>query len=351
MSKARITFSDDFVLRDEKVGIGTTNLNETFTVFGNARFVGGASTTNFPSMFLTNSGNIGFGTTNPTELVEFKETIGFSAIGSTSTEKITISPYREQSGALSFENDNYSNQHFSVTNESSNILFQVNDTNADPYLQVINSGVTSIRDGEFRSLKGVALGSTESEKISISPYTEEGGALSFENDNYQTQHFSVTNTPSNILFAINDENADSVFEITNTGVTTFTDGTFRKFSGVAVGATESEAVTMFPYTEEGGALSFENVVGSYQHLSLTNEIGGNIFAVNDDDAEPLLQVSNSGVIHSGITTIGLTTLTTSPLGITTTTPVMSFELQDNTTLRFRVRGTDGTVRTGIVTLA
>jgi len=92
-------------------------------------------------------------------------------------------------------------------------------------------------------------------------------------------------------------------------------------------------------------------VGSYQHLSLTNEIGGDVFAVNDDDANPVLQVSNSGVIHSGITTIGLTTLTTSPLGITTTTPVMSFELQNDTTLRFRVRGSDGTVRSGIVTLA
>lgn len=206
-------------------------------------------------------------------------------------------------------------------------------------------------DIEFKGLTGVAAGAAASERIRLNPYTEEAGALSFENANYDTQHFSVTNEVSNILFAVNNEDAASVFEVTNTGITTFTDLTFRKASGVAVGATASERVTMLPYTEEGGALSFENVVGSYQHLSLTNEIGGDVFAVNDDDANPVLQVSNSGVIHSGITTIGLTTLTTSPLGITTTTPVMSFELQNNTTLRFRVRGTDGTVRTGIVTLA
>jgi hypothetical protein len=348
MSKNRITFTDDFVLRDEKIGIGTANPDATLTTLGTVRFSG---TSQDPSFYVANTGYVGFGTTNPTENVEFKRNVRFSAIGATSTENINLVPYVEEGGALSFENADYDTQHLSVTNEESNILFQVNDIDADSYLQVINTGVTSIRDGEFRSLKGVALGSTESEKISISPYTDEGGALSFENADYENQHFSVTNTPSNILFAINNEDATPVFEITNTGVTTFTDGNFRKFSGVAIGATESEVVTMFPYTEEGGALSFENVVGSYQHLSLTNEIGADIFAVNDDDANPLLQVSNSGIIHSGITTIGLTTLTTAPLGITTTTPVMSFELQDNTTLRFRVRGTDGTVRTGIVTLS
>jgi hypothetical protein len=349
MAKNRITFTDDFVLRDEKVGIGTTNPDANLSVFGDVRFGG---TTKTPNFYVANNGYVGFGTTNPTVDVEFKvDIVRFSAIGATSTENINLRPYTEEGGALSFESENYQTQHLSVTNVESNVVFAINDLNADPYLQVTDAGITSIRDGEFRSLKGVAVGATESEKISISPYNEEAGALSFENADYETQHFSVTNSPSNILFAINNEDAASVFEVTSAGVVTFTDGNFRKFSGVAVGATESEAVTMFPYTEEGGALSFENVVGSYQHLSLTNEIGGDVFAVNDDDANPVLQVSNSGVIHSGITTIGLTTLTTSPLGFTTTTPVMSFELQDNTTLRFRVRGTDGTVRTGIVTLA
>jgi hypothetical protein len=206
-------------------------------------------------------------------------------------------------------------------------------------------------DIEFKELTGVAAGAAASERISLIPYTEEAGALSFENADYDTQHFSVTNEVSNILFAVNNIDADAYLQVTNAGITSIRDGEFLSFKGVAVGATASETVTMFPYTEEGGALSFENVVGSYQHLSLTNEIGGDVFAVNDDDANPVLQVSNSGIIHSGITTIGLTTLTTSPLGITTTTPVMSFELQDDTTLRFRVRGSDGTVRSGIVTLA
>ena len=37
MSKNRITFTDDFVLRDEKVGIGTTNPQYTVDVLGNLR--------------------------------------------------------------------------------------------------------------------------------------------------------------------------------------------------------------------------------------------------------------------------------------------------------------------------
>lgn len=345
MAKNRITFTDNFVLRNEKVGIGTTNPTDTLNTFGTVRFGG---TTQNPNFYVANSGYVGFGTTNPIVDVEFKvDTVRFSAIGATSTENINISPYTEQSGALSFENADYETQHFSVTNVESDVLFAVNDSNADPYLQVNDVGITSIRDVEFRSLKGVAVGATTSEKVSISPYTEEAGALSFENADYRTQHFSVTNSPSNILFAINDENADSVFEVTNTGVTTFTDGNFRKFSGVAVGATASEIVTMLPYTEESGSLSFENISGEYQHLSLTNETGGDIFAVNDDNAEAVLAVSNSGVVHSGITTIGLTTTATAP----SVNATMSFELTNNTTLTIRVKGTDGTTRTGTVTLS
>ena len=40
MAKKRITFTDDFVLRDEKVGIGTTNPFATLTVIGNTNISG-----------------------------------------------------------------------------------------------------------------------------------------------------------------------------------------------------------------------------------------------------------------------------------------------------------------------
>jgi len=40
MAKNRITFTDDFVLRNEKVGIGTTNPDATLTVVGDTNISG-----------------------------------------------------------------------------------------------------------------------------------------------------------------------------------------------------------------------------------------------------------------------------------------------------------------------
>jgi hypothetical protein len=56
-------------------------------------------------------------------------------------------------------------------------------------------------------------------------------------------------------------------------------------------------------------------------------------------------VSATNLIVSGITTVGLAS-TSSP-----SNSQMSFELTNNTTLTIRVRGSDGVVRSGIVTLS
>jgi hypothetical protein len=56
-------------------------------------------------------------------------------------------------------------------------------------------------------------------------------------------------------------------------------------------------------------------------------------------------ISGSPNIIVGVTTIGLTNLTSPP-----SNSQMSFELTDNNTLTIRVRGTDGVVRSGIVKL-
>jgi hypothetical protein len=47
MSKNRITFTDDFVLRDEKIGIGTTNPNVTLTVIGDTNISGAVTASSF----------------------------------------------------------------------------------------------------------------------------------------------------------------------------------------------------------------------------------------------------------------------------------------------------------------
>lgn len=56
-------------------------------------------------------------------------------------------------------------------------------------------------------------------------------------------------------------------------------------------------------------------------------------------------ITGTNLVISGITTIGLGSTSSPP-----SNSQMSFELTDNATLTIRVKGTDGVVRTGIVTL-
>jgi hypothetical protein len=80
-----------------------------------------------------------------------------------------------------------------------------------------------------------------------------------------------------------------------------------------------------------------------------------LYSTTDDPVEIInldagnLRVDNDAIIKnnlivSGITTIGIGS-TSSPSNSS-----FSFELTDNATLTIRVKGTDGTVRVGIVTL-
>lgn len=63
------------------------------------------------------------------------------------------------------------------------------------------------------------------------------------------------------------------------------------------------------------------------------------------DPEDINNFETVNLIATGISTVGLGT-TSSP-----DNSQLSFELASNTTLRVRVRGTDGVVRVGIVTLS
>ena len=64
-----------------------------------------------------------------------------------------------------------------------------------------------------------------------------------------------------------------------------------------------------------------------------------------NDPQDIDNFETVNFIATGISTIGIGT-TTSP-----NNSQLSFELASNTTLRVRVRGTDGVVRVGIVTLS
>lgn len=142
-------------------------------------------------------------------------------------------------------------------------------------------------------------------------------------------------------------------------------------------------VELNPSIEDFGSINFN--VGSttsttiFPHnlLSITNNVVGSLFRVNEINVSfasttnlttatiaPIFEVnSNNNVgiattlptakfhvvgnaLITGITTVGL-----GSTSLPTINSTMSFELTNNTTLTIRVKGTDGLVRTGIITLA
>jgi hypothetical protein len=141
---------------------------------------------------------------------------------------------------------------------------------------------------------------------------------------------------------------------------------------VAAGASTDQYITLKPYELSNGTLSWEGSSG--QLFSITNNLtSGSLFSVNDISGIPSIDVDASGAVtlgaYSGNIGIGttnptsklhvvgdalITGISTVGLGSTSSPSVnstMSFELTNNTTLTVRVRGNDGTIRTGIVTLS
>ena len=111
------------------------------------------------------------------------------------------------------------------------------------------------------------------------------------------------------------------------------------------GAATSELLQVRGYSAESGSFSIETFDRS-QLFSVTGDTS-TLFAVNDSLANTKFVVdANGNALITGITTVGLGS-TSNPLNNSS----MSFELTNNTTLTVRVRGTDGTIRTGIVTLS
>jgi len=144
---------------------------------------------------------------------------------------------------------------------------------------------------------------------------------------------------------------------------------------VAAGSSTDQYITLKPYELSNGTLSWEGSAGKL--LSITNNLtSGSIFSVCDSSGIPSIDVDASGIIAIGpyggsLSNVGIGTtnptsklhvvgnalitgISTVGLGSTSSPSVnstMSFELTNNTTLTVRVRGTDGTIRTGIVALS
>lgn len=135
-------------------------------------------------------------------------------------------------------------------------------------------------------------------------------------------------------------------DINISGIVTITD--FVALN--AVGGASTQQIRVVPYTSDSGIISFEGDAG--QLFSISNTNTGTLFAVNNTLGVPILSVVDTdGAVGLGTTAVGTVRV---GLGTTSTPTVnssMSFELTSNTNLRFKVRGTDGVLRSGNITLA
>ena len=132
---------------------------------------------------------------------------------------------------------------------------------------------------------------------------------------------------------------------------------------LSTGVAQTAGFLIKSYTNSSGLISFEDVDNTNPRFSIDRDTSY-LFKINDTSFATRLIVNNSGNLGVGTTNptsklhiIGdalITGISTLGLGNTSTPPnnsQMSFELTSDTNLRIKVRGTDGVLRSGNITLA
>ena len=323
MATNRIGFSTDFVLVNNKIGIGTTNPSSTLSVS-----VGSSSRALDIGTDLLVSGSGAFAP---------RVTVA-STIGAASTQKMQISAVSRDNGLLEIENYG-GNQLFSVSNnqvedafaiyryanydnlsitsfENRN-LFRVGPLGIVTTYGAIRVGTSnttansSVFNQFYGNLNIRAPFSTATEYVSIVPKFSDRGALSFEapvgtaQTDRGTQIFSISNNLSSSIFRVNDLNRNPIFEAsasgrvgigtTNPQAKLEVQGTTRVTS---VGSTAGEQIDIRHYRNIGygtavnnkGAVSFDgsNSYSGYlgNLLTFVNDNSGTLVSVNRYDSFP-----------------------------------------------------------------
>ena len=272
-------------------------------------------------------------------------TVQFSGGNTTVNTDITLRVYPDSNGTLSFEGS--AGQLFSITNDLSNSIFSVNDVSGIPLIEV-NVSSQQITLGEFYGNVGVGKSSSTSSiyKLDVngtinasnvlingSPIT--GVANLTPANGYTNTSTTAANNYAGVMAnsangyatTINDANLVVARAYTNTSTTaannyagvmansanayantlgtntslayswtnthTFSANVFYRNTSNLVWITNSAStvsnVSLRNYPDSNGTLSFEGSAG--QLFSITNDLTGSIFSVNDVSGIPLVEVN------------------------------------------------------------
>jgi hypothetical protein len=307
MSKNRVTFPSELIIRDGKVGIGTSSPSSTFNVLGSAEVTG-----------------------------EFKVT----SVGSTAVEHIKIKHVIDNGGSIVYLTDG-DEPLFSVSKDGE-FAYVISDDDGKSILDITKAGITTIRESlsvgknisvgntifpgsiQTPNVKFLSTGSSEATRITAKHYSNNLGSLVIQGED--SHLFSFDNEPD-IYYSINDSEARAALTVSSSGITTIRDLFQNRVNFTSVGSTFGQQIQLNHYrniayqpaigstTNNSGAISFDSPAGistdgiTYFPASLfalTNG-GGNIFSVSGyqyfsgSNTFPSIDVTQRGRVGLGTT--------------------------------------------------
>lgn len=317
------------VTQSGRVGIGTTNPQEKLHIVGNAQITGNVQITG--------------GITTITTSLDVSSVLRVTSIGSTTAEEQieikhitpTSIPNSPTRGSVLFEGvlepiPFDGGQLVTILNDNSTLfgvsrILGITSTNPPPVGTRLIEPVLDIS-----SSGNIGIGATNvSNKVQLNPINEL--------------------IPSVVSSASSIGISTTIIGINTSGIAIGLE--IQSFAGVIAAGT---TVVSIGNAEIGiGRTTLNNFIRTNTVLTFGSRGNDRVVAITSAGfvglgiTNPTVKLDVAGNVRiSGVSTVGLGS-TSSP----TVNSTMSFELTNNTTLTVRVRGTDGTVRTGIITLS
>jgi hypothetical protein len=281
MPKNRVRFGKDFVLKDSKIGIGTTNPTTTLDITGDVKI---------------------------------------TSVGSTIGDNIVALHTTSNGGSLVYRKEDFEpttdNLIFSITNEpdsgNPDLVYVISDSDALPLLSVSNSGVTTIRQVSVESsidtpilktplVNFLVTGAASTTQITAKHYESNGGSLVFQSGINTDHLFSVTTEPaeSGELYVINDNDGTSAFAVYDTGNVVLS-------KNVGIGTTKASANSKLTIQQASGSqaldIGTDFVVSASGAFNPKVTIGSSVGAASTEKMEisavsrdnGLLEIANYG---------------------------------------------------------